>query len=258
MTQADSFDGDVAIVTGSTSGVGKAIALELADRGADVVVNGLTQEKGRRLVDEIEDGGQRARFVRADITDYGEMERLVETAVDELGGLDILVGSGGATGKDVMPDFFRDQDPSDHPEFVETHYLGRIYPIKAALEPMIETGGGRIVNISSDAGRVPTPGESGVGGPFAAVMMATRALAQELARWDIRVNTVSVSVVADTPGLDRDLAESEMSHVFEKALELQDFPVSSEDIAEAAAFLAGERPITGQILSVNGGVSFPG
>lgn len=85
--------------------------------------------------------------------------------------------------------------------------------------------------------------------------MATKVLSKELARWDIQVNTVSISVIEYTPGLEKTLEESPAAKVFEAALERQDFTVTNEDVAEAVAFLAADRPVTGQILSVNGGIS---
>lgn len=248
------FAGETALVTGSTGGIGRECALELARRGADVAVNGRSPDSARAVVEEIEDLGQRGHFEQGDITDYGDMERVVEGTVAELGPPDILVGSGGVTASPT-PNFFRDQSVEELRAQFETNYMARLTLIKAALEPLIESGGGRIVNISADAGRFPTPGEVGVCGATAGVMMATRALATELSRWDITVNTVSISVVRDTPGFERMLAESEASSVFQKALEKQDFDVTSADVAEAVAFFADDRPITGQVMSVNGGIA---
>lgn len=256
MSDRDTFDGEVALVTGSTAGIGREVARELAQRGADVVVNGRTEETGTEVVEELRDLGATARFERADITEYEHVESMVENTIDEMGGIDVLVGSGATQGTEP-PGFFRDLDPEAHTEFCQHNYIARLYPIKAALDHMIESDGGRIVNVSADAGLWPTPGDIGAGGPTAALMMATRTLAAEFARWDIRVNTVSISVTEDTPGLEWVMENSPAANVFEKAIEKQSFPVYGEDVAEAVAFLAGERPITGQILSVNGGVSFP-
>jgi 3-oxoacyl-[acyl-carrier protein] reductase len=92
-------------------------------------------------------------------------------------------------------------------------------------------------------------------------MMATRVLANELSRWNITVNAVSISVTEETPGMNRMNDESPSMHVFEEVLKRQTFTVSKEDIAEVVTFFAGSdcaQPITGQTLSVNGGISFPG
>jgi 3-oxoacyl-[acyl-carrier protein] reductase len=245
--------GDSALVTGSTGGIGREVAVELARRGADVVVNGRSVG-GQDVIDDIEALGQRAHFEQGDITEFDDMKRVVDGAVAALGPLDILVGSGGVASAPV-PNFFQDQSVSELREQFETHYMGRLHLIKAALEHLANNGGGRIVNISADAGRFPTPGEVGVGGATGGLLMANRVLATELARLDIIVNTVSISVVEDTPGIERVLKESDAASVFEKALEQQDFAVSMIDVAETIAFLAGDRPITGQVLSVNGGIA---
>jgi 3-oxoacyl-[acyl-carrier protein] reductase len=139
-------------------------------------------------------------------------------------------------------------------------YLNRMYAAKAALEPLIDANG-RVVLVSADAGRWPTPGEVGPGTASAAVMMATKVLASELARWNVNVNTASVSVTEGTPAMEWIREESPAAPVFEEAVDRQEFPVAATDIAEAVLFLlgsAGARSITGQLLSVNGGVSFPG
>lgn len=254
MHSSDQFAGETALITGSSGGVGREIALDLARQGANIVVNGRSPESGKEVVEEIESMGQRAHFEQGDITDPEAMETVAENAIAEMGEINILVGSGGV-GSSPVPDFFRDQSVGELHDQFETHYMGRLNPIKAILDHMVDIGGGRIVNVSADAGRYPTPGEVGVGGSTAGLMMATRVLATELSRWNITVNTVSISVVQNTPGFERMLEESPAAGVFEKALESQDFEVTMDDVAEAIAFFAADRPITGQILSVNGGIA---
>lgn len=254
-----SLDGQTAVVTGSTSGIGQAIALELADHGADVVVNGRSRDRGRKVVAEIEERGVAATFVRADINRYEEVKAMMDTTVEEFGSIDVLVPNGAAAAG-PLPDFFENTDPADILELCEVAYANRLYCIKAALEPLKDASG-RVVSITADAGQVPTPAEATIGGANAALMMATRVLANELARWGITVNAVSISVTEDTPARDWVMEDSPAAHVFEKAIERQSFPVTAEHIAETVAFIAGSHgasPMTGQILSINGGISFPG
>jgi 3-oxoacyl-[acyl-carrier protein] reductase len=125
---------------------------------------------------------------------------------------------------------------------------------------MVERKSGKIVFLGTDGGRWPTTGESIAGGVGAALIMSTKVLAKEFARWQIRVNTISISVTRDTPGLDWVLKDSPAAKVFQKALKQQPFPVTSDDVAEAVLFFTSSESdqITGQILSVNGGLSFPG
>lgn len=250
----------VALVAGSTSGIGRAIADELAVQGAHVIVNGRSADRGEPVVEEIRESGGSASFVAADIDEYENVQVMVDEVIDDQGCIDVLVPNGAATSGPV-PEFFANTDPEDLMGFAESMLANRLYLIRAVLEPMREGGGGRIVNVSADAGRWPTPGEVGPGSAAAGLMMATKVLAWELKRWDITVNTVSISVTEDTPALEWVLEESGASSVFERAAERQSFPVHASDVAETVAFLAGAEgaaPITGQLLSINGGVSFPG
>jgi 3-oxoacyl-[acyl-carrier protein] reductase len=249
----------VALVTGSTGGIGRATALELADEGVDVVVNGRSPEKGRHLVETLEGKGVNAHFERADINDYQAVETMVDGAIEEMGRLDVLVTSGAAV-SGPMPDFFRELSPDDILKFCKGQFLNRLYCIKAVLPHMIQQDGGRIINVSTDAGRVPTPGEVGPGAAGAALLMATRTLASEFSRWKITVNTVCISVVADTPANEW-AKDSPAGSIFERAMERQSFRVTDEHIGDMISYLAigdGAGAMTGQILSVNGGVSFPG
>jgi NAD(P)-dependent dehydrogenase (short-subunit alcohol dehydrogenase family) len=253
------LDGQTAVVTGSTSGIGRAIALELADHGANVVVNGRSRDRGEDAVAEIEDRGADALFVPADINQYDEVETMMDTAVEEFGSIEVLVPNGAAAAGPV-PDFFENTVPAAILELCEVAYANRLYAIKAALDPLKESSG-RVVSITADAGQVPTPAEATIGGANAALMMATRVLASELARWEITVNAVSISVTEDTPARDWVMDDSPAAHVFQKAIERQTFPVTAEHVAETVAFIAGSEgagPMTGQILSINGGISFPG
>jgi 2-hydroxycyclohexanecarboxyl-CoA dehydrogenase len=248
-----------AVVTGSTDGIGKAIALRLGELGASITVNGRDQPKGESVVEGVKERGGDATFHAADINNYEEVTGLMNAAVDAFGDIDILVTSGAAA-SGPAPDFFENMEPDQFLEWCEAAYVNRLYSIKAALE-YLRDGGGRVVTITADAGKVATPGEVGPGGAAAALMMATRVLANEFARYDITVNAVSLSAMRDTPAEEGLMPESDAAHVFEKAFEQQSFDVLSDDVAEAVVYLAGNthaKPITGQIVSVNGGISFPG
>lgn len=254
-----SLEGEVALVTGSTDGIGAAIAREFADNGATVVVNGRSPEKAESVVAALEERGATASAVLADINDYDAVAEMVETVTERHGGLDIVVGNGAAAAG-PPPRFFADTDPADLEAYCRSMFLNRMYVVKAALDPLVESEG-RVVLVGSDAGRWPTPGEVGPGAASAAMMMATKVLASELARWNIQVNAVSISVTEDTPAMSWIREESPVASVFERALEKQSFPVEASDIAETALFFAGSdaaSSITGQLLSVNGGISYPG
>lgn len=252
------LDEKVVLVSGSTGGIGREIALACAEHGADVIVNGRSGESGRKLVSEIEEMGVEVAFAQADMTEWNAVDRAVQTAVSDLGGLDVLITSGGARSGPIA-DFFHESDPETFMEFPMAHYVSRLYFIKACLEYLQQADEARIINITSDAGRVPTPGEYGPGGQAAALMLATRVLASEFSRWDITVNSVALTVIEDTELLEWLDENSPIASIFETARERQDFEVTPSDVAEVITYLAGSdgaRPITGQTISITGGVSF--
>jgi 2-hydroxycyclohexanecarboxyl-CoA dehydrogenase len=250
--------GKVALVTGSSKGIGRAIALELAENGADIVVNARNEEPALEVVQKIQDLGRRACFEKADINNYHELRQMVQNVLQRFGKIDILVANGGAGVP--PPQFFRETDPELYLEYAKTRWLSRVYCIRAVLDHMVERKLGKIIIITTDAGRTPTPGESLIGGAAAALVLMTKVLARELARWQIRINTICTTITEDTPGYERAIA-SHASQVFKRAKERMPFGMNKpEDIAHMALFLASEESnqITGQIISINGGLSFPG
>ena len=258
--QAD-LSNKVALVAGSTYGIGQAIAIKFAQNGADVVINGRNPESAKETLKEIESLGRRVIFEKADVTDYQQVQQMVDNTLAKLGKIDILVCSGGiGAGFEIGPHFFRQTDPGTYWGFVQSQWFSRLYCIKAVLEHMIERNKGKIVLITTDAGRWPTPAESLPGGVGAAIVMTTKVLAKEFTRWGIRINTISTTVTRDTPAMKRVLGEWSAAKVFQQALDKQPFPLLAKDIAEAALFFASDDSdaITGQTLSVNGGLSFPG
>jgi 2-hydroxycyclohexanecarboxyl-CoA dehydrogenase len=256
MTGNTDLSGQTAVVTGSTGGIGAATARRLAACGAAVVVNGRDAQRGAEVVTDIERAGGQATFVRADLNAPTELQGLMEEANNAYGGIDILVNNGGAADA-PKPDFFEEMATDDILAWCEAGYANRLYGVHAALE-YLKRAEGTVVNVTADAGRVPTPAEVGPGGAAAALLMATRVLAKELARHRINVNAVSLSVVDDTPAQRALMDESEESAVFEQAFQQQTFEVTPDDAADAVVSLVDAPAVTGQVLSVNGGVSFPG
>jgi len=255
------LNGKVALVTGSSKGIGKAIALRLAENGADVVVNATTPEPALEVVEQITTLGRQSYFEQADIYSYSEVKQMVNNVVRNFGKMDILVASGGAAG--APPQFFHEIDPAAYLTCVESHLLTRLYCIRAAIDHMKDRQQGKIITITTDAGRTPTHGESLIGGAAAALVLMTKAIAQEITRWRIRLNTICATVTKDTPGWDKAMADetTHLYRLFKKAEARIPFGMNRpDDIAQLALFLASEDSdqITGQIFSVNGGLSFPG
>ena len=247
-----------AFVAGSSQGIGKAIALKLAENGADVVINGRTPAPGLETVRQIQNMGRRSLFEKADITSYKEVKKAVEDVLSKWGNIDILVATGA--GGDPPPRLFNKTDPELYIDYLKTRMLCRLYCVRAVIDHMIEKQAGKIIIISTDAGRVPTTGESLIGAAAAGINLATKVLAKELSKWHIHINTICTTVTANTKGYEKVLS-GEMAGIFEKAARAMPFwPLKPEDIAELALFLASPDSdrITGQIFSINCGLSFPG
>ncbi len=264
------LSGKIALVTGATAFIGRAVALRLAQLGAEVVVNGRNGEAGQQVVRDIEAAGGRAHFAQADITDGAQIESMVERVAEKLGNIDILVASGAAASTDSLPfRLFQEMDHADMDHYIRSHWLSRAYTIQAVARHMAANGGGKMVMLGTDAGRVATVGESMIGGATSAMMQMCRALARELGRKNIRINVVSMSFIADAiprwgqssaPLEDKMDAHGNKQGMLESLRKRMIFDVTTEDIAEAAAFFASPASdaITGQTLSVNGGLSTPG
>jgi len=261
MTSPAKAPARVTLVTGGSSGIGKVVATRIASPAGHVVVAGRPGGTAQDVADQIVAAGGSASSAAADLLEPKQVKDLVDGVVAEYGRLDHLVASGaGFSPAGLHFKLFTDMDPADFPGVVSAHWLSKAYLIHAALAHMIPAGYGKIVNISSDAGRVPTPNESMLGGAAAGLMLMTRAIAREVGRQGVRVNTISLGPLADVDMVR--LAQMSPSGeasvaVAQKLTSRLLFPVTASDIAAAAEFLlspAGDN-VTGQTISVNGGVS---
>ena len=258
-TRAADLAGKVALVTGGTAGLGLETGMRLARRGAQVVVTGRSQESGERALSVLRAVSDRTSVETGDAGDAASITGLVDRVVTAHGGIDILVSAGSAP--DVGPTPFAEMDLDELKRAFDSRIYARIFPVRAAI-PALRERGGSVVMLATDAARHPTPGESVVGAAGAAVMLMTKALARELSRWSIRVNSVAMTITSGTPSWDRIFAsESFQSRLFSKAVERfpQGRPPSAGEVADVAVFLAADASqVTGQTVSVNGGLSFGG
>ena len=255
----------IALVTGATAYIGRAVAQELAQRGALVVVNGRNAASGQAVVDEIHSAGGRAEFEAADLTDREAVQAMVGRIVQRHGRLDVLVASGaGASSDSLAFKLFMEMEGADFETYIRSHWLTRAHAIQAAAAAMRTQRYGKIVAIGTDAGRVATVGESFIGGATGGMMQMCRVLARELGRDGIRINAVAMSYIWDAEprwgGGSPALAGAHGPGMIDNLRKRMLFPVHCADIAQAAAFFAGQESdaITGQTLSVNGGLSTPG
>ena len=240
------LSGKVSLVTGAGQHVGLGIARALAEQGAAVAVNDIVEDRAQAAAEEINAAGGRAIAAPADATDREDMAAMVKRVEAELGPVDILVSNAGNSGANpAVPTKFVDMDPAEWSKYVDINFYAVLNGIHAVLPGMIERRAGRIITISSDAGRQGiNMGMSIYSGGKAGALGFQRSLACEVGKHQVTVNAVSLGMI---PG-DWDPGPP-------KGIPLGRYGVP-DDVGPAVAFLASDEAswITGQILSVNGGV----
>lgn len=251
--------GRVALVTGSTAGIGARTAQQLAQAGAEVVIlNGRSAAAGEAMKAELEAEVPNAKFdfVPADYNQPEQVKALFDHARDAYGGVDIFVHTCMTDGGGPKP--FMETDRAYWQAAVSGIFLSLLECCRHAVPQMQAKGGGAIVSFASDAARIATPGEAVLGGALAANVMFVKALALELGRDEIRVNAVTPSITKGTKTYERVMAGGFSKKLFEKAESRARLGVASaENVAPMAVFLASPLAshITGQVISVNGGIS---
>jgi NAD(P)-dependent dehydrogenase (short-subunit alcohol dehydrogenase family) len=242
------FEGKVAIVTGAGQGIGRSVALSIAAQGGTVAVVDIRGEAAKAVVAEIEESGGKATAAVFDVSDREAVNAAVAAVLAEFGRVDILVNNAGWTKSQI----FLEDDPAYWDRVIGINLMGQIYTCRAVLEPMIEQGGGAIVNIASDAARVGTPKQAVYSAAKGGVISFSKSLVTEYSRHQVRVNVVSPSTT-DTP-LTREALNEEQIERRQKSIPLRRIG-QPEDQANAIVFLASDEAsyISGQVLSVNGG-----
>lgn len=245
------------LITGGTSGTGFATAARLArDPGARIVLNGRDATRGKAACESLRQLAPDAAvaFIAADVSDKGGVSGLVARACEFLDGpIDILVNAAGG---DFVPMLFHETSLDEIEAIVHHWLLSTMFCCSVALPRMDD--GAAIVNVASDAAKVPTPGEAVVGAAMAGIAMFSRTLAMEAKRRRIRVNVVTPSLVRDTRTFSRVTAGGFSAKLFEKATRAAHLGIPEpDDVAAAIAFLVSPEAsrMTGQVLSVNGGIS---
>jgi len=245
--------GKVALVTGSGSGIGKAIALGLAGEGVDIAVNDVNQGNAEGTVAEIQGMGGRAMVVMASVAEEAEVKKMVDCIVAEWGGVDILVNNAGLADRLLI----EDTEKEEWERVLSVNMGGAFNCSKAVVPTMRQRGGGRIINTISYSGeRMTMIGGVSYTSSKSGIWGLTRQLSFELGAYQITVNGISPGNVI-TPMLEAS-ATPERLEEMKKWYPLQDMP-TPEDIADAAVFLASDRArmITGINLAVDGGVTVP-
>jgi glucose 1-dehydrogenase len=244
----DRLEERVAIVTGSTRGIGAAIAERFAKEGASVVVSGRSEEEGKQVVERLDsEGGEgEATFVRADMRDPDAISRLIEKTVEEYGRIDVVVNNAGVQTETTA----REAGMDDWAFILETNFRAYWLAVKEAIEHM--PNGGSVINVSSNHSRETMPAHFPYNAVKAGINGMTRALAVELGPLGIRANTISPGWI-EVERTREELPEDRREHV--EAIHPLGKIGDPEDVAGVAAFLASDDAafMTGSNLLVDGG-----
>ena len=243
------LQGKIAVVTGSSRGIGAAIARELAAQGATVVLNHRdSAAQAEAVVAEIVAAGGQAVAIQADVSSYAEAQRLIKETVERFGHIDILVNNAGTT-RDML---IMMMPEADWDLVIQTNLKSAFNCSKAAVRPMMKQRFGRIINITSVSGLAGQAGQTNYSASKAGMIGFTKALAKEVGPRGITVNAIAPGFV---PTVLTDVLNEEQKRAIISMTPMGRF-AKPEEIAYATAFLADERAgfITGQVLSVDGGL----
>jgi len=240
----------VALVTGSSRGVGKSIALAFAKEGAEVMVNYTSNEKAaNEVLETIQKMGGQAKVFKADVAKKAEAQALVQATVDAFGGLDILVNNAGFTRPAMMLKMTEEQWNA----VVDIHLKGAFLCAQAAAPHMIAKNGGKIINVTSVAGMVGTVGQINYSAAKGGVISMTKSMARELARNNICANVISLGIVP-TDMSEKITTDEKLKEIYMNRILLKRFG-ETDELTPAFVFLASDDAnyITGQLLAVDGG-----
>ena len=244
------LNGKVAVVTGASRGIGRAIAIKLAGLGAGVVINyNGSRERAEEVKKEIEAAGGKAEIMQCDVSDYRACEAMFKEIIDSFGRVDILVNNAGITRDGLL----MKMSEEDFDAVLDTNLKGTFNCIRFVARQMIRQKGGRIINLSSVSGVLGNAGQANYSASKAGLIGLTKSVARELASRNICVNAVA-------PGFIRtDMTDKLPEAVQDNAV--GQIPLKKmgrpEDVAQAVLFLAGDASdyITGQVLCVDGGMA---
>lgn len=247
--------GKVALISGGGGGIGRAVALALARAGAKTAIADIAKDNAEKVKREAQAFGVESEACAVDLTKKTDVDRMVGEVLAHFGQIDILVN---CQGWDRLEPFVESNEETWE-KLLAINFKSVLYTVKAVLPQMISRGGGKILNIASDAGRVGSSWEAVYAGAKGAVIAFSKTIARELARYKINVNVVCPGLT-ETPLLGAVRGQSEQTaKIIEAVTKATPFrrPAKPEEIADAVLFLTSPAAnfITGQTLSVSGGLT---
>ena len=247
--------GKVALISGGGGGIGRAVALALARAGAKTAIADIAKDNAEKVKREAQAFGVESEACAVDLTKRADVDRMVGEVLARFGQIDILVN---CQGWDRLEPFVESNEETWE-KLLAINFKSVLYTAKAVLPQMISRGGGKILNIASDAGRVGSSWEAVYAGAKGAVIAFSKTIARELARYKINVNVVCPGLT-ETPLLEAVRGQSEQTaKIIEAVTKATPFrrPAKPEEIADAVLFLTSPAAnfITGQTLSVSGGLT---
>lgn len=233
-------------ITGSTRGIGLAMAHKFASLGANIVLNG-RREIDEELVSEFSDYGVQVVSISGDVSDSTDAKRMVEETIEKLGSVDILVNNAGITKDKLMLKLTEE----DFEQVLKVNLVGAFNMTQAVLKPMTKARQGAVINVSSVVGLIGNVGQANYAASKAGLIGFTKSVAREVAARNVRVNAIA-------PGM----IESDMTDVLSdkvKEATLAQIPMkrfgNTNEVAEVAAFLARQEYLTGQVIAIDGGLT---
>jgi 3-oxoacyl-[acyl-carrier protein] reductase len=239
----------VALVTGGSGGIGKAIALELSKEGVNIAINYMgNKEKALEVVAQLEENGVKAMDIKADVTNSEEVDEMFKSIEDNLGKIDILVNNAGIT-RDGLLIRMKEKDWAD---VIDTNLKGVFLCTKRAARGMMKKRYGKIINISSVVGVSGNVGQGNYSASKAGVIGFTKSMAKELASRGIRVNAVAPGFIKTKM---TDVLKDDVKTMMKNQIPLGEFG-DTKDIANLVMFLASDKSdyITGQVINIDGGM----
>ena len=239
----------VAMITGATRGIGKQIALTLANEGYNIVLNYRTEnDELKQLKNEIESKKVKCLTVQGDVTNFEDCKQMIESAIEEFGKVDVLVNNAGIT-KDMLLARMKEED---FKQVIDVNLVGTFNMTKNVISYMMKARNGKIINISSVVGIAGNAGQTNYSASKAGIIGFTKSLAKEIASRNILVNAVAPGFIETNM---TDVLKQEVKDEIAKNIPLKRMG-TPQDVANVVKFLASEDSsyITGQVISVDGGM----